>query len=188
MAKMDLRVLKTQKNIKTALCNLLVHKAFKDITVQNICDKALVSRSTFYDHYYDKYDLLSKIAEEIISEFKPYLKHRFNLNPPDSFISIGAYIIKYFSENKNIIQALFSIHNESIDIYNDFKAILIQECSSYLKRENFISKFNVSNDYICAHYASYVLTSFELWLKLGENDADFRLANKFQAILFESST
>ncbi|MBA8980821.1 TetR/AcrR family transcriptional regulator [Clostridium saccharobutylicum] len=78
--KIDLRVLKTRENIKNTFSNLLLEKDFKNITVQDICDRALIGRSTFYDHYCDKYDLLNKMVEEIINQFKPYLKSRFNLN------------------------------------------------------------------------------------------------------------
>ncbi|STZ51893.1 TetR/AcrR family transcriptional regulator [Neisseria dentiae] len=44
----DLRVLKTQKAVQTAFVDLLYEKEFKDISVQEICDKALVNRNTFY--------------------------------------------------------------------------------------------------------------------------------------------
>ncbi|MDF2503702.1 TetR/AcrR family transcriptional regulator [Clostridium sp.] len=186
--KTDLRVLKTHESIKNTFSNLLLGKSFKDITVQNICDEALIGRSTFYDHYYDKYDLLNKMAEEIFNEFKPYIKSRFNLNNSDDFTRIGSDMIKHFSKKKTIIQALLNVHTESVNLYDDLKNVLIEECSSYLENKKFISKFNVSNKYICGHYSSYVLTSFQLWLELGENDDDLELANEIQTVLFESDS
>lgn len=39
ISKTDLRIVKTNENIKNAFCNLLLEKNFKDITVQNICMK-----------------------------------------------------------------------------------------------------------------------------------------------------
>ena len=43
-SKTDLRVLKTRQNIKTAFTDLLLIKDFKDITIQNIIDEALIGR------------------------------------------------------------------------------------------------------------------------------------------------
>lgn len=55
----DLRVIKTKRALSESLFNLLSEKLFSAITVNMICDKALVHRTTFYKHFYDKYDLLS---------------------------------------------------------------------------------------------------------------------------------
>jgi AcrR family transcriptional regulator len=51
--KIDLRVVKTRENIKNTFSELLLEKDFSSIAVQNICDRALIGRSTFYDHYCD---------------------------------------------------------------------------------------------------------------------------------------
>ena len=52
--KIDLRVVKTKRNIKSAMVSLLNEKDFHDITVQDILDRALINRSTFYRYYDDK--------------------------------------------------------------------------------------------------------------------------------------
>ena len=56
--KEDLRVLKTKKVLMEAMSKLLEHQKFTQITVQDLCDKALISRATFYSHFADKYDFL----------------------------------------------------------------------------------------------------------------------------------
>lgn len=43
---------------------------FDKISVQNLTTKAMVSRTTFYLHYKDKYDLLDQIENEILEGFK----------------------------------------------------------------------------------------------------------------------
>lgn len=185
--KTDLRVLKTRENIKNAFSNLLLEVDFKSVTVQNICDRALIGRSTFYDHYCDKYDLLNKMVEEIINKFKPYLKSRFNSNNLDDFTKVGSDMLKLFSKEKNIIKALINVHTEFADLYDELKKLLIEGCSCYLNRSNFVSKYNISNAYICGHYASFVLTSFQLWIELGENENNLQLANRMHSILFEGA-
>jgi AcrR family transcriptional regulator len=41
-------------------------KGFKNITINDIADGAIINRSTFYLHYTDKYDLLQKTVAEAI--------------------------------------------------------------------------------------------------------------------------
>jgi AcrR family transcriptional regulator len=60
----DQRVRRTRDRLGDALVELLVQKPFDDITVQDVLDRAEVSRSTFYTHYRDKNDLFLSDAEE----------------------------------------------------------------------------------------------------------------------------
>jgi AcrR family transcriptional regulator len=62
--KEDQRVRRTRDRLGDALVELLVEMPFDDITVQNVLDRAAVSRSTFYTHYRDKNDLFLSDAED----------------------------------------------------------------------------------------------------------------------------
>lgn len=64
----DLRIIKTQNAIKTSLMNLIEVKSFREITINDIAEGAIINRSTFYLHYTDKYDLLDSLVNEGISE------------------------------------------------------------------------------------------------------------------------
>ena len=44
-------------------------KTFEEIKVSNICDEALVNRSTFYAHFEDKYSLLSSLLDNLKQAF-----------------------------------------------------------------------------------------------------------------------
>ena len=62
--KTDARVQRTRDALGDALIALMQEKPFDTITVQDVLDRAHVSRSTFYMHYSDKDDLLMSDAEE----------------------------------------------------------------------------------------------------------------------------
>lgn len=68
MTKVDRRIAKSQDAIKKAIVELMTEKSFDDITIQDISDRANVSRGTIYLHYVDKFDLLDKLIEEHIDE------------------------------------------------------------------------------------------------------------------------
>ncbi|WP_263559831.1 TetR/AcrR family transcriptional regulator [Paenibacillus polymyxa] len=70
MPRVDRRITKSQEAIKKAFIELMSEKNFDQITVQDISDKENVGRRTIYHHYQDKFDLLSKLIEEHISELR----------------------------------------------------------------------------------------------------------------------
>lgn len=82
----DLRTIKTKNNLYSALILLMKQTNFENIKVSDICKYALVNRSTFYNHYQDKYDLL----DDYLTDLKNKL---FNLN----FQDIKSYYLSFFS-------------------------------------------------------------------------------------------
>lgn len=69
---MDRRVLKSRQAIRQAFVALMKEKDFDHITVQDITDRANVSRKTFYLHFLDKYDLLDRVIEDAIREMDEF--------------------------------------------------------------------------------------------------------------------
>ena len=68
--KEDLRVRRTFKLLSQALMSLLLEKSFEEIFVTDICERAMVHRTTFYKHFEDKYHLLDFCVKELISNFE----------------------------------------------------------------------------------------------------------------------
>lgn len=83
----DLRTIKTKKNLYDALIFLMKQTNFENIKVADICKYALVNRSTFYNHYQDKYDLL----DDMLTNLKNKI---FNLN---NYQDIKSYYLSFFS-------------------------------------------------------------------------------------------
>jgi AcrR family transcriptional regulator len=53
----DARAVRTRSELASALIALMHEKGFDDISVQEICERAQVGRSTFYAHFQDKDEL-----------------------------------------------------------------------------------------------------------------------------------
>lgn len=64
----DLRVRRTQMNLREALLDLIEEKGFDAVTVGDIAERAMVNRATFYRHYPDKYALVTGIFEEAVKQ------------------------------------------------------------------------------------------------------------------------
>ncbi|MGW9994085.1 TetR/AcrR family transcriptional regulator [Staphylococcus capitis] len=54
----DLRVKKTQRALMDSFLELLKTKNFSQITVQDLCDRAMVRRSTFYRRFCCKVEFI----------------------------------------------------------------------------------------------------------------------------------
>lgn len=56
---------RTRKFLQQALIELTIEKGFAAVTVQDIAERAMVNRATFYRHYLDKYDLLDQYMNDV---------------------------------------------------------------------------------------------------------------------------
>jgi len=74
--KADRRVVRTRDTLGDALVELMHEKAFDDITVQDVLDRAGVGRSTFYTHYRDKEDLFLSDVEDFFGMMSTLLTRR----------------------------------------------------------------------------------------------------------------
>lgn len=69
--KVDLRILRTKKMIFAAFMQLVEEEGFDAVTIQEIADKAMINRTTFYAHFKDKQDLYDQI---FTTSMVPFLK------------------------------------------------------------------------------------------------------------------
>ncbi|MFQ7035454.1 MAG: TetR/AcrR family transcriptional regulator [Candidatus Borkfalkia sp.] len=66
---MDLRIQKTYKALTDTFLELLEEKHFEDITVEELCSRAMIRRATFYKHFADKNDFFVFLVREIQQKF-----------------------------------------------------------------------------------------------------------------------
>lgn len=120
--KEDLRIIKTNRALLNAILTLLGRRNFGNITVNEICEEALVSRATFYSHFNDKYDLLNaflmKLSEDIIKLTSDWREMEVVLN---RIIYDNAKVIVNIVENAN---------NETIELLYEFMSSVI---NAYIK-------------------------------------------------------
>jgi AcrR family transcriptional regulator len=64
----DLRVRRTRMLIQKAFVELLEEKGFQSITIQDIADRAMVNRATFYAHFADKCALFEYSMREMFRQ------------------------------------------------------------------------------------------------------------------------
>ena len=69
--KQDLRIKKTKNAVHNAFFELLEEKGYRNITIKDISERAMINRKTFYFHYDTKEELYNEIMTEILDFVSP---------------------------------------------------------------------------------------------------------------------
>ncbi len=106
--KEDLRVVKTKKNIKTEMMELLQKKPVEKITVTELASNAFINKGTFYHHYSDIYDLYHELVYDFIENSIGSLDYY-----EDFFIEPERFLQKFLRDfRENDIKKTFPFYNE----------------------------------------------------------------------------
>lgn len=123
----DLRVIKTCNLIREAFVKLMDEKGFKNITVNDIADGAIINRSTFYLHYTDKYDLLQKTVDEAIQNVLRSVEPQAHIVNEkldyESFLQNLSYILKTVEKDALLYKIILN-DNERLGISRKFENAL----------------------------------------------------------------
>ena len=65
--KENTRIRRTKQNLYDALIVMLEEMPLRAVSIRDLCARAGINRTTFYNHYGSQYDLLDEIAERFLS-------------------------------------------------------------------------------------------------------------------------
>ncbi len=105
---MDLRVKRTQKNIKDAFYQLRKKKGLEKISVKELSELAMINKATFYLHYHDVYDLSAKLENELITQMIDELREIKLQNGADEVLRFSEALRKSIISHLDEIDILFS--------------------------------------------------------------------------------
>lgn len=103
----DIRITVTKKIIMESLISLMKEEDFENITIKEICNKAKISRSTFYSHYEDIYALLANYEKELYQSFELDKLYEKDVNTEFVQKNMMLNILKKVEENKDFYRVYF---------------------------------------------------------------------------------
>jgi AcrR family transcriptional regulator len=103
-AKTDRRIQRTRSLLQGALVELIMEKGYEAITVQDILNQANVGRSTFYEHFYDKDDLLLSGFEYLRNDFEQFLAGQMINDESPWQLSLSMF--RHAKEHRQLYQAM----------------------------------------------------------------------------------
>ena len=138
----DLRVIKTEKAIIEAFLKLLSEKAFESVTVNVICQLAVVRRATFYNHFADKYELFTKALQYIQNIYFETLSntHTETSENDITFLDTLQISLDYIEQNSRLFTSIAQSRYSDM-LIGLFSEQLSREIKKYIERE-------IGNSYI----------------------------------------
>ncbi|GAF40826.1 transcriptional regulator, TetR family protein [Agrilactobacillus composti DSM 18527 = JCM 14202] len=176
------QISKTDTHIWNALFELLEQEAFTEITINQICSIAEISRTTFYRHYVDKYELLSKVNQYFTDSLAHFLRERLDAaDIKDALIKISQFL----SQNAPQILALFAVHTPESDLSELFKKILHDKFSSYIHKSHLEGQIKkLPLDYLTDLYVAVSMVFLSYSLKNGLDIKIVESLNDIQNLIF----
>jgi AcrR family transcriptional regulator len=174
---MDRRITKSKDAIKGAFIELMSQTDFEDITVQDISDKANVGRRTFYHHYLDKYDLLSKLIEEHINEIRKICKSAVS-GAPDA---PGFTWFEYFESNYDFFSLM--LNGQGVFV---FRPIFLEFVIEELKTFGDVSggkNAGLNEDIYYRFFGSAIVGTIEYYFTNGTRNAYKDMADQVMILL-----
>lgn len=133
--KEDLRVIKTKKSLYDGLIMMMKDKPFEDIKVSDICKVALTNRSTFYDHFNDKYELLYALMKDLEDSLVSKLKTNTNIsNSKEFYLKTIELLFEHVNENISIYSSILKNNNNSV-AYDMIRDTLMKDVKSHIESE-----------------------------------------------------
>ena len=93
--KNNLSQRRTQKLLREALIELIEEQSFDALTVQQITERAMVSRATFYRNYQDKYALVEQIYMDATQVLFDTVIESGTAHPPQIWVKFFEHIAEY---------------------------------------------------------------------------------------------
>ena len=153
----------TKKVIQDSLMELMKDRSILKITVKDICALADISRSTFYDHYKDQYDLLQQIEEETLTYITDLLNRFEGKYNKQGLTEMLEELLNCIANN-NAFQVLFSEYGDL-----DFQSKLFKRHFTLHKQlaKNFYGKMHDEETVACYFIFTSNGTSslIQYWLK-----------------------
>lgn len=169
----DCRVVRTQATLRDALVALIGSRAWDDISVQDICDRANVGRSTFYVHFADKEDLLISGFADLKAGLQAHVAAAAD---GSAGLAFARGLFAHAFDNQRIFRAL--VGKRSGEVVNKlFRQLVVEMTHEELARRLTPAMLDATTHYVAGAFVG-VLTA---WLdakkpaSLDEVEAQFQM-------------
>lgn len=105
---LDLRIRKTRRAIRSGLVKACEAKPYEHVSVADICRVSMVSRTTFYDHYTGKDDLLAEVVAFLLEDITPALEGLWCGESGDSR-AVARHLADIYARNGRALTPLLAI-------------------------------------------------------------------------------
>ncbi len=181
---MDRRIQKTRAAIFAAFYKLIAKHRYSKISIQNIIDEANIGRSTFYEHFETKDELLRAMCTDMFEHvFAPHGEEKCHTFLPSStFFEKMTHILYHLLEEKSAIKGI--LYGESGEIFLSyfrkyFTEIIARE---YIEKE-MPSQDNIPKDFLLHHLVGSFIEAVRWWVSRDFSETPEELSRYITAVI-----
>lgn len=167
--KTDLRIERTYLFLHNAFTQLLEEKRFEDFTVNELCERAMIRRTTFYKHFADKYEYFTFYVKEICASFQDQLPpdvHTDNINA--YFIHMCRELLRFVTKHDTLVGNVLNSNMYTV-LFDTLADQITQDVLQVLRRMPSASHMTASQmEGTAAFYSGGLLTTLRMFLKRGD--------------------
>lgn len=167
--RVDRRKARTRKQLHDALIALILERGYDNVTIQDITDRADLSRATFYLHFRDKEELMLSGLHDVFDEIARSMRDL----TPDNFTFQGnapsLLIFRHAGEHRDIYRVMLKARTAGV-FADDIKGYLARRFREKLEPALQKAALPVPIEVLCEHMASSLLGLIIWWI---ETDAPY---------------
>ncbi|GAB2026147.1 TetR/AcrR family transcriptional regulator [Lactovum odontotermitis] len=174
----DTRRQRSKEKLKIAMATLLQTKPFEQITTTELVKEAGISRSSFYTHYQDKYDMIEYYQQALFNTIQyVFEKNKANLRNT-------LYETYDFLDNNEIYAALLS-ENGSREIHEFIlqKLIKLIEDTVFTSVSPAHQLNRLEEIYAKVYYANAVFGMTQAWIRRKRRERPSVMADLFVSLI-----
>ncbi len=166
MEQIDRRIRRTKKLLEDALVELTLEKEYKEITIQEITDRADIGYRTFFRHYSDKNDLLKDVLNKTMLELReliapPRVELFMNTEINISKLVDYAVIFRHVEEHADLYRVLL---NSDRSFVESIMAFAVQEIAADFNPK---IEMEIPFDIIANHMVAATFAIVRWWIEEG---------------------
>ena len=168
--KLDFRIEKTYLSLHNAFTTLLEEKHFEDFTVNDLCERAMIRRTTFYKHFADKFDYFSFYLKEICETFQDQLAPDIDSADVNQyFLHMCRALLQFVSKHQKIVNSV--MNSNMFPMLFDMLAEQIRNdlLSAYRRAYKDQKQSTALFECQASFYAGGLLTTLREWMKKGKD-------------------
>lgn len=167
---LDLRIERTYKMLCDAFTRLLTSQRYEDITVSDLCDAAMIRRTTFYKHFASKAEFFAFYVKNLRDEFqRASAPEEGGEDARQSTMRMTRELISFLQTNVNLVDGV---------IRSDMLGTLLDILSEQIERdifmhmcdENGTDGADASLEYRAAFYAGGLVRAIRRWWMQRDDD------------------
>ncbi len=180
---MDRRRRKTRAAIFSAFEGLLAERSYASITVRDIIERADVGRTTFYDNFETKDDLLRELCEELFDHVTSMAGERAHRDgqegagAPSVFLHLLQHLIE---DSDNVLRLLAG---ESGGVFTRYFTDSLEELVSPRVSRAWAAEQDIPVDYLVDLAAGSFVEMVQWWVRGGLKQSPEELDRWYRAAL-----